>query len=88
VPSSKGTRAITATSLSRAGGKQFVFGILIEDVVDHLHRIDQARARRAHAFHGSQRLMLMPTARTLPLARSFSIARGKRSSSSQLSSQV
>ena len=33
-----------------AGGKQFVLGILIEYVVNHLHRIDQSTAHRAHSI--------------------------------------
>jgi hypothetical protein len=49
VPSSNGTRAITATPSFAAGGKQLVLGSLVEDVVDHLHGVDQAGAQRAQA---------------------------------------
>ena len=59
------------------------------DVVDDLDGVNEAGTHVARMpFHGSQRLRLMPTARTLPLLHKFSIARGKRSSSSHLSSQV
>ena len=49
LPSSNGTRAMTATSSSRQHGKQLVFRILIEDVVDHLHGVDEPGAKRLDA---------------------------------------
>ena len=45
VPSSNGTRAMTATFSSRQSGEQLVLGRLVEDVVNHLHRVDQAGAQ-------------------------------------------
>ena len=35
-----------------ARGEKIVFRILIEDVVDHLHRINQSAAHRAHTIPG------------------------------------
>ena len=47
LPSSNGTRAMTAMSVRLAVGKQFVFRRLVEDVVDHLHAVDEAGLERA-----------------------------------------
>ena len=44
VPSSNGTRAITPTFMLAAGREQLVLRVLVEDVVDHLHGVDQPAA--------------------------------------------
>ena len=70
LPSSNGTRAMTATSLRLAGGEQLVLGTLIEDVVDDLDRSRQPRASAFSTFAGSQRLTLMPNALDQPFVAS------------------
>ena len=56
-------------SCSRHAREQLVLGRLVEDVVDHLHGVDQpACASVRSAFAGSQRLMLTPTPSHEPLA--------------------
>ena len=46
IPSSNGTRAMTATSELPAEREQLVLGRLVEDVVDHLHGVDEPRPQR------------------------------------------
>ena len=64
LPSSNGTRAMIATSSSRQTGNSSSSGVLVEDVVDDLHAVDEPGARaRCSTLAGSQRLTLMPNAR-------------------------
>ena len=49
-----------------ARGKQLVLGVLIEDVVDDLHAVDEPGRSAFSPFVGSHRLRLTPTAFTSP----------------------
>ena len=89
LPSSNGTRAMTAMSFSLAGGKELVLGVLIEHVVDDLHRVDEPGVERPQRrSSGCHRLMLMPIARTSPSSFSVATARCQRSSSAHVSLQT
>ena len=70
-----------------ARGEELVLRALVEDVVDHLHGVDEARATSASAVSGWWSLIETPKQRILPACFSPSTASSQSPCSSQSSSR-